>query len=216
MKFLFNTFANNQNKSSISTKLRENRFALFVETLSVKPSDKILDVGGAEYMWINSGFENSVTLLNLKFEKRNPAFSYICADACDMHMIKDKEFDIVFSNSVIEHVGRGKKQTQFAKEVLRVGKKIWIQTPNKHFPIEPHFVFPFFQYFPNKIQKIIALKWPYSHYMFEKKGEDEILHGLSELNLLSVGDMKKLFDNSQIIFENFFGFIKNIIAVKNI
>ena len=101
MKFLFNTFANNQNKSSISAKLRAKRFALFVDTLLVKPSDKILDVGGAESTWINSGLEDGVTLINLKFEKRNPAFSYICADACDMHMLKDKEFDFVFSNSVI-------------------------------------------------------------------------------------------------------------------
>ena len=167
MKFLFDAFADNQNKSSVSAKFREKRFALFVKTLSVKSSDRILDVGGAESTWINSGLEDGVTLLNIRFEKRNPMFSYICADACNMHMIKDNEFDVIFSNSVIEHVGNFERQSQFAKEVIRVGKSHWIQTPYKHFPIEPHFVFPLFQYFPKKIQNVVALKWPYSHYLME-------------------------------------------------
>jgi len=214
MKVLFDAFANNQNKSSVSAKLREKRFALFVETLSVKSSDRILDVGGAEYMWINTGFEERVTLLNLRFEKRNPMFSYICADACNMHMIKDNEFDVVFSNSVIEHVGE-EMQGLFAKEVLRVGKKCWIQTPYKHFPIEPHFVFPFFQYFPKTIQNILALNWPYSHYRIEGMRKEEMLDDLNKLKLLSIDDMKKIFDESQIIYEKYFGVIKSLIAVKS-
>lgn len=129
-------------------------------------------------------------------------------------MIKDNEFDIVFSNSVIEHVGK-EMQMLFAKEVLRVGKKSWIQTPYKHFPIESHFVFPFFQYLPKKIQNILALKWPYSHYIIQGIQKEEILNELNKLKLLSINDMGNIFKDSKIIYEKYFGLIKSIIAIKS-
>jgi len=214
MKFLFETFANNQNTSSVSSMLRKKRFALFIETLSVKSSDRILDVGGTEHTWNRSGLENRVTILNLKFERHDPRYSYICGDACNMHMIKNKEFDIVFSNSVIEHVGQ-EKQKLFANEVLRVGIKYWIQTPYKHFPVESHFVFPFFQYLPKYVQRRIALKWPYSNYFYNGNRKEEILWELERLKLLTISEMKYLFQDSRIIYEKYFGIVKSIIAYKS-
>lgn len=74
VKFLFDAFANDKNESSVSAKLRKKRFAQFVETLAVKSSDRILDVGGAESTWIKSGLEERVTLLNLKFNEKTRFF----------------------------------------------------------------------------------------------------------------------------------------------
>jgi hypothetical protein len=60
-----------------------------------------------------------------------------------MPQYRDKEFDIAFSNSVIEHVGNDLRIRQMADEVRRVGRN-YLQTPNYYFPLEPHFFFPFF------------------------------------------------------------------------
>jgi hypothetical protein len=51
---------------------------------------------------------------------------------------QDDEFDWVFSNAVIEHVGGRAAQTFFLNEMLRVGKNVFFTTPNKYFPVESH------------------------------------------------------------------------------
>jgi len=212
MKYLYNYLANNTNPASKSYAFRKKRFNLFINYLNVNKNDKILDVGGVESTWLGTGFEKNVTLLNIKFSsQRNPIFSYIESDACNMFFLKDNAYDIIYSNSVIEHLGSIDKQREFAKEVKRVGKKYWVQTPYKHFPIEPHLLFPFFQYFPPPIQRYIGMKWNYSHF---KINDENILDEISRLRLLNLSDMHKLFPQSNVIKEIYFGIVKSIIAYK--
>ncbi len=61
----------------------------------------------------------------------------------------DREFDIAFSNSVIEHVPP-ELQAAFAAEVSRVADRYFVQTPNRYFPIEPHYQLPLFQFLPRQ------------------------------------------------------------------
>jgi hypothetical protein len=99
----------------------------------------------------------------------------------------------------------------FANEVRRVARKYWVQTPYKHFPVEPHFVFPLFQYLPSSLQKKVGLVWKYSH---PKQNGDDILAELSRLRLLDVSDYKVLFPDAEILKETFFGLTKSLVAVK--
>lgn len=69
-----------------------------------------------------------------------------------MTVFPDSEFDVVFSNSVIEHLGTYEDQWKMAEEVRRVGQRYFVQTPNKYFPIEPHFLVPFCQFFPTALR----------------------------------------------------------------
>ena len=214
MKYFFYKFADNKRQNSVSYKFRKERFKNFLKILDIKGDENILDVGGDERTWIGLGFEEKVTLLNLSFKCKIKDFNYVLGNACDMGMFSNKSFDIIYSNSVIEHVGKN-KQKEFAKEIMRVGKKYWVQTPNKHFPIEPHFVFPFFQYFPLSVKKMIGITWPYSHYKMGNSKQIDILNDLSQIYLLNEKELRNLFPPCKIFEERYLGITKSIVAYKN-
>ena len=69
-----------------------------------------------------------------------------------------RAYDIGFSNSVIEHVGSWERQQQFASEMRRVAKSLWVQTPAYECPIEPHYMTPLVHYLPLSLQKLI-IRW---------------------------------------------------------
>lgn len=121
---------------------------------------KILDVGGRPLIWEREGFcegENifkyQIHIVNLEpiISQSTNIQIYRC-DALNMSCFQDNEFDIAFSNSVIEHVGNYTQQEQFVQEIKRVAKSYFVQTPNYYFPIEPHFLFPFYQFLPLWLQ----------------------------------------------------------------
>lgn len=208
---IFKKVVNNKNQDSISYKLRKKRFNFFLKIMHIDRCSKILDVGGDEDIWIDTGLENRVTLLNLKFKRKLPKFTYIQGNACNMSFFSNKKFDIIYSNSVIEHVGSNIMQQKFANEICRVAHKYWVQTPYRHFPIEQHFLFPCFQYFHPKFQRIIGCHWKYSHL---KINNENIIKELSKLRLLNINEMKKLFPDTKILKEKYFGLTKSIIAYR--
>lgn len=209
---LITKFSDNQQSVSVSSKLRNRRFAVFLEKLSVTPRSNILDVGGTSQIWAGSGFESNVTLLNLHQPKKKDlekGFSCVQGNALNMHMFEDNQFDVVFSNSVIEHVGSQQNQRMFAEEIQRVGKSYWVQTPNKYFPVEPHFLFPFFQFLPEAVKRKVAVSWPYSHYKRWNLSDERILQDLQALRLLSKNELLVLFENGTVYKEKHLGFTKS-------
>lgn len=146
--------ADNSSHDSLATRMRRERFSLFLSLLAtVEPPVRILDIGGTQAFWdlmhpeLSAGVE--VTLLNIVHQRvTSRHFISAVGDARAMSEYGDGSFDVVFSNSVIEHVGGYREQRRMAEEIRRVGKRYFVQTPNKRFPIEPHFLFPFFQYLP--------------------------------------------------------------------
>jgi len=190
---------------------RNKRFDLFIKLFNVKYGDKILDVGGYSYTWEGSGLEKNVTLLNLDKPRIVSPFKYIIGDARDMTMFDDKYFDIIFSNSVIEHVGNYEEQKKMSQEIRRVAKKYWVQTPYKHFPIEIHFLFPYFQYLPLSLKLIIAKTWPFS---FSKKLGLDPKTTVENIWLLNIREFKSLFYDAEIEKEKFLGLYKSLIAIK--
>ncbi len=123
-------------------------FALFAPSQEVH----LLDIGGTPQTWRTESKHSpqfSVTLINIRSngEIEGERFTSIQGDATELPF-EDKEFDIAFSNSVIEHVGTWEKQQAFAHEARRVARKLWIQTPARSFPIEAHLLAPYIQYLP--------------------------------------------------------------------
>lgn len=97
----------------------------------------ILDVGGEPDMWSIIGRTEGVTLINIRVPYETRGFKFVEGSGCDMPFA-DRSFDLAFSNSAIEHVGSEQNQFKFAAEMLRVGKRVFCQTPCRLFPIDPH------------------------------------------------------------------------------
>lgn len=217
MKFL-RKYADNSRSDSIANKWRRKRFTEFLSIIDNIPKPvKILDVGGTENFWQQMGFTDyigvKITILNKEpLTITNPAIKFVRGDACDLSRFNDKSFDVVFSNSVIEHVGSYDDRKKMADEVIRVGKKYFVQTPNYYFPIEPHFLFPFFQFFPEALRiflvKNFKLGW------FEKCGSDEEAKELiNSIKLLKKKELLGLFPGADIIKEKFLFLTKSFTAV---
>jgi SAM-dependent methyltransferase len=125
----------------------------------------------------------------------------------------DGSFDVVFSNSVIEHVGDFAKQEQFAREASRVGKALWIQTPAREFFIEPHLIAPFFHWLPAAWQKRVARRFTVWGLM-TKPTPQQVHEFLGTIRLLTAAEMRALFPDCEIIVERFLGMPKSYVAVR--
>jgi len=64
---------------------------------------------------------------------------------------KDNSFDIVISNQVIEHVNDQNIHINEIYRVLKNGGICYLATPNRYWPIEPHYYLPFLGMLPSKI-----------------------------------------------------------------
>jgi len=177
---------------------------------------KILDVGGSHAYWQSMDFQDNadihITLLNLQVESVVYAnMSSVAGDATDLREFKDRSFDIVFSNSVIEHVGDFENQQLMAKEVIRIGKRYFVQTPNYWFPIEPHFLLPGFQWFP-----VFLRIWLIRHYDLGWYKRIEDPHQAYELlmhnRLLKKKEFQSLFPKAKLYEEKFLQLTKSFIV----
>jgi hypothetical protein len=200
--------------SNLKSRFRTNRFVEFLRMLHVDKESKIIDLGGYSHSWEAYEFKYNVTIVNLKLPKhQEKEFHWIEADACNLALIGDKTYDIVFSNSVIEHVGDFSRQIRMANEIRRIGKKYWVQTPYRHFPLEIHFLFPFFQYLPIGLKYLIARIWPFS---FAKKLHLDPIQEMQNIWSLDYEQMKKLFPDAILEKEKICGLTKSLIAYRKL
>ncbi|WP_299455631.1 class I SAM-dependent methyltransferase [uncultured Microscilla sp.] len=208
--------ANYANPKSLGNKFREKRFNFFKSKIKNLPKPmKILDVGGTQLFWVNRGFHNNpnyhITLLNLHKEPSDYSnIQSIVGDATNLSDYEDNHFDLVFSNSVIEHLFTYQNQEKMAAEVQRVGHYHYIQTPNYYFFIEPHYLLPFFQFLPRSLQLFILTKTRLSRGI--KYTKEAANAYLDEIQLLSKKQYKRLFPESLFYKEKFLGMTKSITA----
>ena len=186
----------------------------FYEIFNIRPDTKVLDVGGGLLNWTFVPYRPKLTILNIL--PPSPAeisldVEWIIGDARCMPF-KDKSFDVVFSNSVIEHVGNYDDQKMCAEEIRRVGKCYFVQTPNFYFPVEPHLITPFVHWLPRKIaKKFIKLTLSY----LISRDESLPKRYFEEVRLLTPKEMKQLFPDAIIEFERWLGIPKSIYTIKN-
>ncbi|MBA3542727.1 MAG: class I SAM-dependent methyltransferase [Deltaproteobacteria bacterium] len=210
--------ADNRNPRSLAGWLRRRRSALLRDLLASVPRPaRVLDVGGTQAYWEvaeAAGLEGvTVVLLNRAPPVvTRPGFESRGGDARAMPELADQSFDVVFSNSVIEHVGDRDDQRAMASEVRRVGKRYFIQTPNRHFPIEPHFLVPGFQFLPLEVRVQLVMRFSLGWYA--RTPDRAAAHALAtSIELLTGPELAALFPGATIHRERFAGLTKSLIAI---
>lgn len=187
---------------------RRRRYQLFVDACEVRPTDRIIDVGagwGALLERFNK--TNPIVAVDLSPQPSewldSPNVTVLQADGTELPFA-DREFDVAFSNSVIEHVPP-ELQARFAAEVGRVAARYFVQTPNRFFPIEPHYQLPLFQFLPRRARMALNRRFSLG---WQPQGQWE------EITLLSARDLRRLFPDAEIRRERLLGLTKSLIAVR--
>lgn len=194
-------------------RFRRRRMHRFFALFAPSPEARVLDIGGTPQTWVSESGRSGdfpVTLVNIRSNGQLPGgrFTAMEGDATQLPF-GDNAFDIVFSNSVIEHVGAWEKQQAFAREARRVAGKLWIQTPARSFPIEAHLLAPYIQYLPRKLQHRIV-RWTPRGLL-----QPEVVHEIvDEVRLLTYREFQELFPDCLILKERLFGLTKSYVAVR--
>jgi SAM-dependent methyltransferase len=149
--------------SRVSLRSRQQKLERFLELFQPGPGTTVVDVGVTDapfgagssdnffealYPWPARITAVGHTELD-RFEAAFPAVRAVRADGRELPFA-DGEFDLGFSNAVVEHVAGGRDgQRQFVHELCRVAGRVFVTTPNRFFPIEVHTLLPFAHWLPS-------------------------------------------------------------------
>ncbi|MEO8050023.1 MAG: class I SAM-dependent methyltransferase [Acidobacteriota bacterium] len=214
-------FADNGNASSAACRFRRARVRKFTELLEpISGEPRILDVGGTADFWSTYRDELrrpvAITVFNQTFKERPslPWITYVSGDARDLRIFANQQFDLCFSNSVIEHVDAD-GQVRMAREIGRVARGYFVQTPNAYFPIEPHFLVPGWQFMPVTFRaRLLQLcDWGW---MKRTRDPRRAREAVESILLLTAGRLQQLFPDSRIYRERIGPFTKSLTAWRAI
>lgn len=218
------------NPASLSYKFRTRRdlwLRQHIQTISDLQggSIKILDLGGSVQYWSRVGIPflkacgakvivlNNVASELKSSEADDEIFSAGVGDACNLPQFHDLQFDLVHSNSVIEHVGGWQRMKMFSAEVRRLSKHYYVQTPYFWFPVDPHrWKFPMIHWMPNSLQARIMQSFPVCY--SGKLGDLETAHQyLEHLQMIDRKQFTYLFPEATLKRERLLGLTKSLVAI---
>lgn len=178
----------------------------------------VLDMGGTVEFWLRAPVQpRAVHVVNVEDPPDTELPDWLRADVADIchplpGLLDEEGYDIALSNSVIEHVGGDQQRAAFAKVAATSAPRMWVQTPYRYFPIEPHWVCPFLQFLPLALRARVAMKWPLVH--TRPRDFDEAVESLMETELLDITAMRRYFPDTEIRYERAVGLVKSLIAVR--
>jgi hypothetical protein len=201
---------------SLGDRRRQRRWQWLQTAFPEIESMSVIDLGGRADSWLRAPVRPaSVHVINLEPDPADlPTWIRVDeADACSLpSWISSNGYDLVFSNSVIEHVGGHALRMRFAAAVHELAKRHWVQTPYRYFPIEPHWLFPGFQFLPLNIRAEVSRRWPLVH--TPSASHEDGLRAAMSVELLSRAEMAYYFPDSALRLERIGGMVKSLIAVK--
>jgi Methyltransferase domain len=220
---LMRRLADGRSSGSFSNARRSRRFEAFARLVNGLRENKagpvrILDVGGTNLFWEQRGWAGredvEVVLLNLEAEPRiHTNIEPRAGDATDLSGYADRSFDVVFSNSVIEHLGTFQAQAAMAAEVRRVAPIYWVQTPNFWFPVEPHFLTPAWHWLPVNLRVALLQRrrWGWRGPCPDAVQARALVR---EIRLMRGRELRRLFPDATLEEERIGPFVKSFVAVR--
>lgn len=217
---------NYDDQRSLGSRLRARRAAPLIAMIEAVARQhghvEIIDIGGAEFYWgivpaeLLQRHRVSITIVNVAGSEIKPdhgPFKFREGDGCDLAAYGDRSFHIAHSNSVIEHVGDWERMVRFASEMHRVAERFFVQTPNFWFPIEPHFMSPFFHWLPVPMRVWLVLHFRLGHW---KRADtvDDAVRIVESARLLNRRMFATLFAGAEITTERVLGLAKSFVAIK--
>lgn len=187
--------------------------AQFAARFQLSAQTRVLDVGGSIFNWELVPVRPKLTIMNLAFSHPARAGAHWVAGSGTALPFADDSFDIVFSNSVIEHVGDENAIAAFAAEVRRVGRGYYVQTPNRNFPVEPHYLSLGLHYLPRSWQKKL-LRFCSLWGWLTKPSRAEVEAHVDGIHLLNYAEMRDLFPDAELHHERLLGCSKSLIAQR--
>jgi len=222
---LYTRLVDYSDPDSFASRLRRRRsgplMALIQRIAAARGQVRIIDIGGSRAYWsaLPAGFLDAhharVTVVNLPGELRDQddeQFRFLEGDGCAL-AYPDRSFDLAHSNSVIEHVGRWRDMQAFARELARVADCYYLQTPYFWFPIEPHFMAPFYHWLPEPLRVSVNMRFA----MASVKRPDvsrAMQEAVDDLRLLDRKMLQALLPDASIRFERLLLLSKSMIAMR--
>ena len=194
----------------LATRFRRQRRAMLLDLFPANSFPNVIDVGGIASDWQDDN--RVITILNL------------ISQDCGRHRFMDGDarhiecaqtgFDLAYCNSVIEHVGTWEDQKMVAGELSRIAPALWVQTPNRWFPVEVHYLTLFLHWWPALLRNYFVVRWLTGWGWLVRPNRDEVARYAASVHLLSAREMKQLFPDCILLRERFLGITKSLICVR--
>jgi SAM-dependent methyltransferase len=216
----------------LRSRFHETRAELFVRLLRPRRGSSVLDLGGGDGSLaarMAGRVPLEITVADLSADNRARVlalgFRHVLLEEGPLPF-DDGAFDIVLSNSVIEHVTLPKarcsvaarvdesewkraarsSQRRFAAEIRRVGRGYFVQTPHRHFPLDAHVQLPFVQYLSHD-DACRLVRWTDRFWI-------KSCLGIVDWELFTPAELAALFPDGAIHVERLLGLPKSIVAWK--
>lgn len=197
---------------------RERRAHWLAEAFPDLAEMSVIDLGGRVGAWERVPVRpKHVHVVNLEpLPTDVPAWAEVDhADACALPAhLAQRRYDLVFSNSVIEHVGGHERRLRFAESVHLLSAAHWVQTPYRYFPIEPHWIAPGMQFLPVVVRTEVARRWPLAY--TPGRTREAAMTRVLWTELIDRTQLRFYFPDSTLRAEKIFGLPKSLIAYRTI
>jgi len=194
---------------SVAAKFRKRRRKRFLALFPPGRASSIIDLGGLVGHW--DGEQRDITVLNLMPQESSHC-KVLVGDGRQTDL-PDRGFDLAYSNSAIEHVGKWQDQVAFARELQRVGKLVYCQTPNRWFPLEVHYLTFFWHWYPKLLRNYFIVRYFTGWGWLVRPDRRRVQEYADTVRLLTYNQMKELFPGCSVERERFLGLTKSLIAI---